>query len=251
MSKRKREEPKPLLPQLPSVSQPVLYDETYLSWIPLEVMEDILPFLVQDSWNHEVCFEDATMMYVFTIIARLDASKTLFQEFRQQYVHATCQTVEALQRCFGFFRDQQPKTCFICRSEVSEIFEYTEQYFLLHRFPELMKSKIHGHVIRDGPVYVPICLACYSENKRSSWSVILFEGAVFISFQRRQGSPVFSFKVSSDTVENLDTHGLHVDKFLNEALLKKIRLNQYHGVFPYLSFIFDREHNFGTFVDLL
>lgn len=240
MLKRKRED----------LSSPQ-YTNTYLSWLPFEIIEDIVPFFTQNYWQRVVEYEDPTTVKLFTHMVKLDASKTLFYQFRQQYVQATQQTVDALQRCISNFREQYPNACFICRKD-AELFEHTEQYHLLHRFPEIMKLKVYARVIYDGIICVPICFECYGCS-RSHWRVIWYPGnfdqwRVYLSMQRKHGDPIFAYEVSLNAVKVIDTHGLHVNEFFNASLVEKVRTNNYFGLFPYLTFIFDRDHHFGSIV---
>lgn len=234
---------------------PLKFEDSYLYWIPLVVMEDILPLCTYQYWMRDKNIDPGVGIWKsFPMIARIDSSRQLFNEFRNHYLQAIDHSCDAFGRCIRYFEEKYPKTCFIChQAERKFLTEGSVQFHILYDFPEWILNAMHFSTVRTLSFAVPCCDICHNNDLYPVTSLVWLPGTggssgnvgwrVFFSFQEYDvlskdsfSADIFTYEITSNAVVEISSNGHHVIDDLHNELMLRVGKVQFTGLFPYISF---------------
>lgn len=249
-----------------------LFEDSYLHWLPFELIEEIVPFLIKSIWKCAGSEKDVKCFIheSFNYIINLDISKTLFYEFRKQYINIINECIISINRCIqNFISKNPPLTCLLCRnSPCFDFLEGSAQYYFIYQYPELRFGNIHIFNVRSEPIFMPSCQECFVDSSKTfhdltdddeenfkfryvrSFSLIWTQMPrkfYFIIKTRNlededDVSFNFTFQISRDKIFSITFKNQHEDEYFDNLLESKIRKNQFLGLIPYIRFKIYRDY---------
>lgn len=233
-------------------------NSSFIQWLPFEIIEEIVPFIIQFIWKCPNDFflnvsEHNSLAKSFCYLALIDYDDTLFEQFLFNYM-GTLNYINKSLKCFvKHYLSQYHRTCFMC-NKVESVDQYlhTLQPFYI-RYPCFRKigSTIQCFYRRGDEIMIPTCIECFTSTKNITYAIVYIphSSTIFFYLENMFELPASPFyKITPNNIQELKEP--YPDLLTLKSLI--IENNDFIGIFPYFNFKFihdfSNNRNFANFI---